>query len=566
MPKYIGIDLGTTYTQASVYEKSLWSPDKPVAKMIRFLGAREPDRFPSMVFFPAPGEKPIAGEPAEDELENHPAQVLRESKSYLALETMQRMKIEYPDGVAENRSAEDVSSMILEQAITSMRDVNWNEIQACTITYPASFPRRAISQTMKAAERVSVLRSLNHEKQKLFFLPEPIAAFLGALNHKKPPQFKQGEIILVVDIGAGTTDTTVIRVDDDRDGTVVRTTILEVGEHVLQGGNNYDKAIAEYLCNLLWPEIIKDALTDTAKKEETQVYLLRFWRGLVLMAREVKESLADRSETDTNGMDLRYLRYFRNHNLKKLHDLLDIPERTAFSICSADVNRCLSNLITPEIGNTLVAGLIHLEERFKNSQKTPLTPNWILLAGGGAQVFAVQEALHARYKDAQIYKPLNPHHLIAQGAAVYAGLSDEERDLWRWPVNKDVYVSAKSREGHHERVIWDKIWSREQPEGVYDYKMPNTSNSLKINLGAGFYDLNSNIDRITETSNKVKVFPRSLNEGQPVRMKTWIDRRDGTPYLTVQLMEDGEWRAVPPDLPLEFAEDKKATAPGTLTD
>src|SRR5262249_61704 len=76
-------------------------------------------------------------------------------------------------------------------------------------------------------------------------LEEPQAAFyawLAVQGHKWRKQVKVGDIILVCDVGGGTTDFTLIAVSEaGGDLTLSR---LAVGEHILLGGDNMDLALA----------------------------------------------------------------------------------------------------------------------------------------------------------------------------------------------------------------------------------------------------------------------------------------------------------------------------------
>ncbi|HBZ55225.1 MAG TPA: hypothetical protein DEO88_07455, partial [Syntrophobacteraceae bacterium] len=57
-----------------------------------------------------------------------------------------------------------------------------------------------------------------------------------------PPGMQPGQIILVCDVGGGTTDFTIVSVREGRAG--LRFDRLAVGEHLMLGGDNMDLAIA----------------------------------------------------------------------------------------------------------------------------------------------------------------------------------------------------------------------------------------------------------------------------------------------------------------------------------
>ena len=81
--------------------------------------------------------------------------------------------------------------------------------------------------------------------KQVTLLEEPQAAFyawLGAQGDKWRKKVKVGDIILVCDVGGGTTDFTLISVTDE--GGDLALSRLAVGEHILLGGDNMDLALA----------------------------------------------------------------------------------------------------------------------------------------------------------------------------------------------------------------------------------------------------------------------------------------------------------------------------------
>ena len=81
--------------------------------------------------------------------------------------------------------------------------------------------------------------------KNLHLLEEPQAAlynWLRAANDQWRDQVSVGEHILVVDIGGGTTDLSLVRVDEDNGNLALER--IAVGEHILLGGDNMDLALA----------------------------------------------------------------------------------------------------------------------------------------------------------------------------------------------------------------------------------------------------------------------------------------------------------------------------------
>ena len=138
----------------------------------------------------------------------------------------------------------DASSAFLEH----LRDA-WNarkpgkaaaerlENQEILLTVPASFDPDARELTIEAATKAGL--------KNVTLLEEPQAAFyawLACQGEKWRKKVKAGDVILVCDVGGGTTDFTLIAVKDEAGDLVLSR--LAVGEHILLGGDNMDLALA----------------------------------------------------------------------------------------------------------------------------------------------------------------------------------------------------------------------------------------------------------------------------------------------------------------------------------
>ena len=105
------------------------------------------------------------------------------------------------------------------------------------LTVPASFDEEARELTVQAAHDAGI--------EKLTLLEEPAAAFYSWIANNFARSRKQlfdGQIVLVCDVGGGTTDFSLIRVT--RDGDKIDFTRTAVGKHLLLGGDNLDLTLA----------------------------------------------------------------------------------------------------------------------------------------------------------------------------------------------------------------------------------------------------------------------------------------------------------------------------------
>ncbi|MGH9639957.1 MAG: Hsp70 family protein, partial [Bryobacteraceae bacterium] len=108
--------------------------------------------------------------------------------------------------------------------------------QAVLITVPASFDAAARDLTQRAAKLAGY--------PEVTIIEEPQAAFYAWLERNPDwrEQVKPGDLILVVDIGGGTTDFTLISVTE-HEGELELARVA-VGEHLVLGGDNMDLAVA----------------------------------------------------------------------------------------------------------------------------------------------------------------------------------------------------------------------------------------------------------------------------------------------------------------------------------
>ena len=108
--------------------------------------------------------------------------------------------------------------------------------QEVLVTVPASFDAIARELTQRAAESAGF--------KNLTLLEEPQAAFYAWIERHSDwrQRVAKGDLVLVVDIGGGTTDFSLIAVTEQNGELQLER--VAVGEHILLGGDNIDLAIA----------------------------------------------------------------------------------------------------------------------------------------------------------------------------------------------------------------------------------------------------------------------------------------------------------------------------------
>lgn len=117
------------------------------------------------------------------------------------------------------------------------------ENQFTVITVPASFDEAAREYTLKAAKEAGFGKNIT-------LLEEPLAAFYAWVTrheHDWQSHVKTDDLILVCDVGGGTTDFTLISLKEAQGSP--RFERVAVGDHLILGGDNIDLTLARYVAS-----------------------------------------------------------------------------------------------------------------------------------------------------------------------------------------------------------------------------------------------------------------------------------------------------------------------------
>ncbi len=273
MARYaVGIDLGTTHCALSFHDLLLsddqapatWERAVPIAQLTAVGTVEERALLPSFLYLPSPTEFPpgglalpwdaepgtVVGEFARRHGMSVPSRLVSSAKSWLCHPGVDRSAPLLPwqaPAEVERVSPVEASAQYLRHLMAvgdaRLKSAGVAEAladQEVVLTVPASFDAAARELTMDAARRAG----LPH----VTLLEEPQAALYAWLERMGPrfrKELKVGDVILVVDVGGGTTDLSLIAVTEQ--GGELQLTRLAVGDHILLGGDNMDLALAHTL-------------------------------------------------------------------------------------------------------------------------------------------------------------------------------------------------------------------------------------------------------------------------------------------------------------------------------
>ena len=299
----IGIDLGTTNC-ALAYTRGEAVEHFPIPQFVHPGERREEDLLPSFLFLADDG--PIVGVLAQRKGLENPGRLVASAKSWLSHSGVDRSAAILPVNAPESVprvSPVEASSRYLQH----LREA-WNEkfperpfeSHQVLVTVPASFDEVARELTRRAAEQAGY--------PKLILLEEPQAAFYAWVEQN--PHWRElvsvGDVVLVIDIGGGTTDFSLIEVKEQAGEIVLER--VAVGDHILLGGDNIDAALAHTVADRLpkkldaiqfhglWQHcrIAKEKLlTPGSKQQEEAVTVLGRGSGVVGGTMKAKLTRAD---------------------------------------------------------------------------------------------------------------------------------------------------------------------------------------------------------------------------------------------------------------------------------
>lgn len=132
---------------------------------------------------------------------------------------------------------------------------------------PASFDPAARDLTAEAARNLGI--------EHLTLLEEPQAALYNWIEKTGDDwrnQLSVGDVVLVVDVGGGTTDLSLVAVTEEEGNLTLDR--VAVGEHILLGGDNMDLALA-YRLKMKLAQEGKDLQLGRSKRLPTRVVTLK---------------------------------------------------------------------------------------------------------------------------------------------------------------------------------------------------------------------------------------------------------------------------------------------------
>ncbi|MFW5607625.1 MAG: molecular chaperone DnaK [Campylobacter hyointestinalis] len=371
MSKVIGIDLGTTNSCVSIYERG-------ESKVIPNKEGK--NTTPSVVAFTDKGEI-LVGDTAKRQAVTNPEKTIFSIKRIMGLmmneKNAQEAKSRLPYHIVDRNGAcaveiagktytpQEISAKVLMKLKEDAEAFLGESVVDAVITVPAYFN----DSQRKATKEAGTIAGLN----VLRIINEPTAAALAYGLDKK-----EAEKIVVYDLGGGTFDVTVLETGDS----VVE--VLATGGNAFLGGDDFDNRLIDFL--------VSEFKSETGIDLKSDVMALQ---RLKEAAENAKKELSSAMETTIN-----------------------LPFITADATGPKHLTKTLSRakfegMIDDLVGETITK----INEVVKDAGISKSDIKEVVMVGGSTRVPLVQEEVKKAFSK-ELNKSVNPDEVVAIGAAI----------------------------------------------------------------------------------------------------------------------------------------------------
>ena len=574
----VGIDLGTTnsalaYCEGNGEAKHARIEIHPIPQIVNPNEVAERTLLPSFLFIPGDLDFPkgslslpwdatpefVVGELARKRGAENPGRLVASAKSWLSYAGANRrapiLPWQAPEEVSKVSPVEASSRYLehLRKAWDGQHALDGKEgglaEQDVLLTVPASFDEEARELTRRAAEQAGF--------ERVTLLEEPQAAFYAWLESQGDSwrkQIKLGDLVLVCDVGGGTTDFSLIAVSEENGDLVLKR--VAVGDHILLGGDNMDLALARllqqkleaegqrintYQLQALWHQCrsAKEYLFEHPKSSKHDVTLLG--KGGKLVGGTVKTVLL-REELNRVLVEGFFPRVKR--------DEAPVPQRRiGFQelglpyAADAAVTKHLARFLSQQVKNSPQAGDI------RTGPGGMACPTHILFNGGVMKAEVLRERLvevlngwlvqegFEPLSTANILNAPDLEHAVARGAAYYGRARSGHGVRIRSGVSRTYYIGIESAmpavpglEAPMKALCVAPFGMEEGTEVV----VPQREFGLVVGEPAEFRFLSSTIRKQDHVGDLLQDWGNDIEELSPLEVTLTIEGQQGT-VLPVRL-------------------------------
>ncbi len=486
--KYIvGIDLGTTNSAlarcnasaaGSAAEEESRIEVRSIPQLVNPNEVAERTLLPSFLYIPGefdfpkgslalpwePEPKFVIGELARKRGAESPSRLVASAKSWLSYAGVDRtapiLPWQAPEEVPK-LSPVEASSQFLQYLRTVWDNGEAGEQYALAeqdvlLTVPASFDEEARELTRRAAEQAGY--------PHVTLLEEPQAAFYAWLESQGDAwrrRIKVGDLVLVCDVGGGTTDFSLIMVSEENGELTLKR--VAVGDHILLGGDNMDLALARVLqqrleasgnrvdtwqLHGLWHQcrIEKEKLFESPKTQKRPITLLG--KGTKLIGGTIKTELV-REDLDQVLVDGFYPKV-ASGELPARQRRVGFQELGLPYAADPAITKHLARFLSEQVRNSPEAAAI------RRGRSGLACPTHILFNGGVMKAAVLRdrlvEVLNSWLREEgfdalgaeQILEAPDLEHAVARGAAYYGKARRGRGVRIRSGASRTYYIGIES--------------------------------------------------------------------------------------------------------------------------
>jgi hypothetical protein len=571
--KYIvGIDLGTTnsalaWCDATSVEEDSRIEISGIPQLVNPNEVAERTLLPSFLYIPGQFDFPegsialpwepepelVIGELARKRGAESPNRLVASAKSWLSFAGVNRTAAILPWQAPEEvpkLSPVEASSQFLQYLRTmwgsgeagGQRDLALAE-QDVLLTVPASFDEEARELTRRAAEQAGF--------QQVTLLEEPQAAFYAWLESHGDAwrsRIKVGDLVLVCDVGGGTTDFSLIAVSEENGELTLKR--IAVGDHILLGGDNMDLALARVLqqrleasgnrvdtwqLHGLWHQcrMAKQKLFESSTMQNHPITLLG--KGTKLIGGTIKAELAreDLDQVLVEG----FFPKVASGELPARQRRVGFQELGLPYAADPAITRHLARFLSEQVRNSPEAAGI------RRGRSGLACPTHILFNGGVMKAAVLRERvvevlnswLREEGLDAlgpqHILEAPDLEHAVARGAAYYGKARRGRGVRIRSGASRTYYIGIESAmpavPGMQAPLKALCVVPFGMEEGT-EAKIPDREFGLVVGEPAEFRFLNSSVRKQDQVGSLLEDWGDDIEELSPLEVTLKLDGQQGT--------------------------------------
>jgi len=574
----VGIDLGTTnsalaHCQAAVAEDAEPISVQDVPQLVNPNEVAERRLLPSFLYIPGEVDFPkgsvalpwereprfVIGELARKRGAESPARLVASAKSWLCYAAVDRTAALLPWQAPEEvpkLSPIEVSSHFLQylrcvwdnQYAKKKPELALTE-QEVLLTVPASFDEEARELTRLAAERAGL--------KNVTLLEEPQAAFYAWLDSQGDGwrrRIKVGDLVLVCDVGGGTTDFSLITVSEE--GGELALKRVAVGDHILLGGDNMDLALARLLqqrleanghhidrwqLHSLWHQcrLAKEKLFEEPKSQKHAVTLLG--KGAKLVGGTIKTELTreDLNQVLVDG----FFPKVASDETPARQRRIGFQELGLPYAADAAITKHLARFLSQQVQSSPEL------EKVRRGKSGLACPTHVLFNGGVMKAAVLRERLidvlnswlrnegFEPLRSKEVLDAPDLEHAVARGAAYYGRARRGRGVRIRSGASRTYYIGVESAmpavPGVEAPLKALCVVPFGMEEGT-EAKIPNREFGLVVGEAAEFRFLSSSVRKQDQIGNLLEDWGDEIEELSPLEVTLKLDGHEGT-VLPVRL-------------------------------